>query len=368
MRLNLFLRLAAIGLLLAGCSSGDQPAPTPETVEKTAEKPSEAPPAPATVSLVPKQPEPQPAAVTKSAAGGPPIRDFARKLLESDGHGGWQKNEKAATELERLSAEQVQALWPLLRDDDVEVRRGAAVFLLPLFDPGNREQAAVFTTLLDDRDRMVRARAIDAVRQFSKPDQLSTLPKLIPLLDAEHEDRPENRAAVARLCGSLKRAAEPATAALASAARYDPDAKVRAAALAAAVSVATTAPVMQALRQGLTDSEPAVRLVAASRLRQLGATATSLAPDLAKTLSDADQDVAENAAEALIAIGTPAVESLAAQLSAGNPSAKKLALAAMATLGPVAKSALPAIEKCRQDTDPQVRQLAEAALKRVNAK
>jgi HEAT repeat protein len=355
MRSYSLLRIAVVGPLLAGCSSRPPAAPTPEE-----------PPAAAAANVEPAKVDPQPTAVVaKPSPSGPPVRDLARQLLESDGQGGWRKNEKAATELEKLSADEVKQVWPLLKDADAEVRRGAAVFLLPLFDPTSSEQVGSFSALLDDSDRIVRARAIDAVRQFSKADQLGTLPKLILLLDAEREDRPENRAAIARLCGSLKREAESAVAALASAARYDPDAKVRSAALGAAVTVATTAPVMQALRQGLSDKEVAVRLAAASRLRQLGVTATSLAPELAKTLGDADQGVAENAAEALIAIGTPAVEPLAGQLQAGSPAAKKLALAALATLGPVAKAAVPAIEKCRQDSDMQVRQLAEAALKRI---
>lgn len=349
----------AAGLWGPGCGIREPAAPL------TA--PSE--PAPqATPAAVSPTVEPAPMADSKPVAEGPVGREWIKQLLESDGDGGWRKNEKAATELEKLSPAQVEDVWPLLKDSEAEVRRGAAVFLLPLFDPTSREQVAQFTAALEDSDGMVRARAIDAVRQFAKEDQLAVLPKLIVLLDAGREERPENRAAASRLCGSLKRDAAAAAPALASAARYDPEPRVRAAALAAAVSVGPTAPVMQALRQGLTDKEASVRLAAASRLRQLGVSATSLAPELAKALGDSEPGVAENAAEALIAIGTPAVEPLAEQLAAGSASGKKLALAALATLGPIAKSAAPAIEKCKQDADPQVKQLAEAALKRIGAK
>src|SRR5207302_250436 len=83
----------------------------------------------------------------------------------SDGQGGWRKNEKAATELEKLSAEEITQVWPLLKDQQAEVRRGAAVFLLGLFDANDSEQVSAFTALLDAADRMVRARALDADRQ-----------------------------------------------------------------------------------------------------------------------------------------------------------------------------------------------------------
>jgi HEAT repeat protein len=106
-------------------------------------------------------------------------------------------------------------------------------------------------------------------------------------------------------------------------------------------------------------------VVAAARLKQIGPAASPAAAALAAALGDPSADVGEAAAETLIRIGEPAVPPLIGQLSSGNVAARKLALAALAKLGPAAKSAAPAIEKCRQDTDPQVRQLAEAALKRI---
>lgn len=356
--------LLITGLLLAGCNASPPAAPAENatTPEETAPA-TTPPPAPAAAATAVAQPMPAAAA----ANAGPSVRDHVRQYLESDGQGGWRKNEKAATELEKTIAADPAPVRALLQDSDSQVRHSAAVLLLPQFDASDREQVKAFTALLDDPDRLVRARAIDAARQFRRDDQLASLKKLATLLDAEREDRAENRAAVARLCGSLKRAAETEAPALANAARYDPDAKVRAAALAAAVSVATTPPVLQALRQCLTDKEPAVRLVAASRLRQLGVSATTLAPELAKALGDADSGVAENAAEALIAIGTAAVGPLSEQLATGSATAKKMALATLATLGPVARPAIPAITQCQQDPDGQVRQLADAALKRVAA-
>ncbi|MBW8883678.1 MAG: hypothetical protein JF612_02645, partial [Planctomycetia bacterium] len=294
------------------------------------------------------------------------LHDLAARLLESDGQGGWRKNEKAATELEKLSPDGVGQLWPLLKDPRAEVRRGAAVFLLGVFDPNDSQQVSAFAWLLDDMDRMVRARALDAVKQCSHADQLATLPRLTALLDAKREDRADNRVAIARLCGSLKHEAADSLPALKTAAAGDPDAKVRSAALAAIVQVAEPQDAVTPLTKGLADKDAAVRLVAAARLRQLGSTAAPAAKQLATLLADEKSDVAEAAAEALIRIGAAAVDSAAGQLSSKSASARKLALICLARIGPAAKSTLPQIEKLKQDPDPQVRQLANAALKQFS--
>lgn len=349
-----------------GCS-GSTPAPAPaqNKAQSNSESISNTPPAapqPATVPSA-KTADTAPATTSLPAADSR-LRDLAARLLESDGQGGWRKNEKAATDLEKLSPDEVAQLWPLLKDPQVKVRRGAAVFLLGLFDPSDADQVAAFAALLDDRDGMVRARALDAVKQLSQSEQIALLPRLSALLDARHEDRAENRAAIARLCGSLKADAVDALPALQSAASNDPDAKVRAAALVALAQIAAPLAAVGPLAKGLADQDAAVRKVAAARLRQIGSAAAPAVKELAAALADQNNDVAEAAAEALIRIGAAAVEPVAAQLASKNASARKLALACLARIGAPAKSVAAQIEKCKQDPDPQVRQLAEAALKR----
>jgi hypothetical protein len=362
---TLWLLLAFACLAATGCS-GSQPS-QPAKADGRAD-PSNEPPAPARPrSVPPSAPTAQPA-VSGPAPSVSPLRDLAARYLESDGHGGWRKNEQAATELEKLSAESAAQLWGLLKDPQVEVRRGVAVLLLSQLDPHNSEQVAAFTALLDDSDRMVRARALDAARQFTRGDQIAILPRLAAMLDAQREDRTENREAIARLCGALRGDATEALPALESATASDPDPKARAACLAAAAQIAASDQSVIFLAKGLADNDAAVRLVAAARLRQSGPAAAPAAKELANALGDSDGNVAEAAAEALIRIGAAAVHPLAGQLSSSSTSGRKLALACLAKLGPVAKAAIPAVEKCRQDTDPQVRQLAEAALMRLLGK
>jgi hypothetical protein len=365
-----FLFTAAVLLaVFAGCSKKDAAPEDASAISHFSNSPPQEP-----LSAAAPQPEvpktatssAPPASAPPAATTNSPYRDVTARFLESDDRGGWRKNEKAATELEKLSSSEVAQLWPLLKDPQAEVRRGAATFLLETFNPDNRAQVSAYTALLADQDRMVRARALDAVKQFSDADKRAAIPRVSGMLDSQHEDRPENRASAARMLGSLKQEAASAWPPLTGAAAGDPDAKVRAAALAAIGQIAANPDdAVGPLAKGLADGDASVRLVATARLRQLGLAAAPASKQLAVVLADTSNDVAEAAAEALLRIGPGAIEPLTAELSSKNASARKLALACLVRIGRVPKSAAPQIEKLRQDADPQVRQLAETALKNL---
>jgi HEAT repeat protein len=351
---------------IAGCSSSKSPPPEAEVTTAPAAEHAAPSPSSTPVASSAKAAPAKPARPTaESGASQSPQRDLAARLVDGDGRGGWRINEKAATELERQGPEAVAQLWPLLADPQVEVRRGAALYLLGQFSPHDSQQVAAFVGLLGDSDRTIRSIALSAVKELAHDQQIAALERVVPMLNPQHEDVPENRAAVARFCGSLKADGTAATPALQAAVTSDPDAKVRAAAVAALAQVAPLNDVTSTLAKALSDSEPSVRLVAAARLRQLGPASAPAAPQLAATLGDADSSTSEAAAEALVRIGAPAVGPLTGQLSGSNIAARKLALACLAKLGPAAKPATAAIEKCQQDADAQVRQLATIALQRI---
>src|SRR4029453_4424827 len=166
---------------IVGCNRAAPPPPPPAETASTVPSPAMAPSTPA------------PSAATSPVTSNPPpsaspLRDLAARHLDRDGQGGWRPNEKAATELEKLAPEEMARLWMLLNDPTVEVRRGAALFLLTQFNAANSQQVASFSALLDDSDRMVRARALDAVRQFAGTDKIAALPRLTAMLDPAHED------------------------------------------------------------------------------------------------------------------------------------------------------------------------------------
>jgi hypothetical protein len=364
--------LILLALLPALAAMGCRPRPpaAPPAPQTSAARP-DVTPAPARDEVPVTQPAKPPAnesAPPPSPAASSPLRELAARLSESDGDGGWRTNEKAATELEKLGPAGIAGLWPLLQDSSVDVRRGAAFRLLGEFNPARSEQVAALSALLADSDRTVRGIGLAAVRQMQSADQIAAVPKLAKMLDPAHEDKAANRAAIARLIGTLRREGAPGLPELMNAAMNDPDPPVRAASLMALSQVAAPDQAVAPLVKGLADKESSPRLVAAARLRQLGPAAAPAAKELAVALGDKEARVAETAAEALINIGQPAVEALAGQLTATHVNVRKLALACLAKIGPPAKSAESAIEKCKQDADPQVRQLAEAALRRLSGK
>jgi len=352
-----------------GCGSRSQPA-APSAAAPTGGPPADSSvrPAEPAPEIAPVQPQPTTSTSPSAATTASPLRDLAARLIESDGQGGWRTNEKAATELEKLGPEGIAQLWPLLKDSSVDVRRGTAFQLLGEFNPANRDQVAAMSALLDDADRTVRGIGLSTVKQMQSADQIAAVPRLAKMLDPAREDRAANRAAIARLIGTLKQGGAAGLPALVATAAGDSDAAVRSASLMAISQVAAPEQAVTPLVKALADKETAPRIVAAARLRQLGAAAAPAAKELAAALSDSEARVAEAAAEALIGIGGPAVEALAGQLSSDSANVRKLALACLAKIGPPAKSAASAIEKCQQDPDSQVRQLAEAALRRISGK
>src|SRR6478752_4490097 len=179
---TLFCRLVGV-VVICGCS-GKQPPPPPTASTDAA--PQQQPQAAAPVSKTPAvtSTTTAPAAPSAPAPVSSRFRDLVGRYLESDGHSGWRTSEKAATELEKLSPDEIAQLWPLLKDSQVEVRRGAAVFLLSQFNPDGADHRTAFLTLLDDHDPMIRARSLDAVRQFSRDDQMAALPRLSTMLNA----------------------------------------------------------------------------------------------------------------------------------------------------------------------------------------
>src|SRR5262245_59481778 len=125
--------VATLGLTLSACSRKEpiaEPLHEPE-ISKPAQAVAPTPPASAPTAL--------PAANPAASAGDARLRELVANYLQSDGHGGWRKDEKAATELEKLSTDEVAQIWPLLKNQEASVRRGAAVFLLGQFDEANSQ-------------------------------------------------------------------------------------------------------------------------------------------------------------------------------------------------------------------------------------
>jgi HEAT repeat protein len=354
---------------LAGCNRS-QP-------EVAAPQPSDQPP-PAADSTTAPEPAPSDekpdardinepsAATTPSANEGPAtLRDLAARLIESDSLGGWRISESAALELEKLGPTATDELWALLGDKSAETRRGAAFYLLGQFNPNRPEQVEAFLALLQDPDSLVRGIALEAAQQMREPDLAASQALLTQSLDPSLTADPNRRAAIARVLQRLKSKAAESAPALSNAVANDPDAKVRGAALVALSNVAPADEVVATAQKALADSDPAVRIVAAARLRQLGKPAAPAAAALAKALSDSDERVRSAAAEALVRLGADAVPALIDAVDAESTAARQLAVACLSRIGPPAKDALPSLEKRKQDPDETVRKLAAVAIGKI---
>jgi HEAT repeat protein len=295
------------------------------------------------------------------------IRSLAARLVEKSPDGAWRINEAAALEMEKLGDQAQLELVNLLGDAKTGARRGAAFYLLAKFNSQDAKQVAGYSKLLDDPEPFLRNLGFQAVRRMQKSDQSAAVPRLAKLLDARQEAIADNRAALARLLGSLKEDAAPALEALEAGAKDDESPKVRGAYLVAVSQIASPSDALPALRQGLADPDAAVRLVAAARLRQLSKDAPSAAApaaaDLAQALEDSDSRVREAAAEALAILGEPAVEPLGKYVDSKRPATRQLAIACLGKIGPAAKSALPLVEKHLADEDVEVQKVAQAVVK-----
>jgi HEAT repeat protein len=364
MHVSRWLFAAFITGCLIGCKPSAPPVVAPAPVVSEPVKPVNPPPAiqPVTTKL--------PTVEKPKSSTTPPekdsLRDLAARLVEPTENAGWRISDSAALELERLGPEAPAKLLPLLADPLLEVRRGAAFHLLSSFDAAVPEQVTAFKKLLDDKDATVRNIGFQAVKQLPPAEIAAASPQLITLLDPTHETKPENRAAVARLAGTLGQRGAPFSTSLEKAATSDSDDRVRSAATFAYCQIgAPPESAVPLLKQVLKDKKPAVRLVAAGRLRTLALKAADAVNDLGTALADENEDVRLAASEALVRIGPAAVPVLRIALEDKNTNAKKLSLACLSALGPAAKEALPAIEKAQSDVDKDISEAAKILVERL---
>lgn len=367
--------LASISLAaLVGCGSSKPEVPPvkpeqPKTVETESSTGSDKTVGKAAVVTPeiaePKESTPKTSTSPKSKSNqvSEDLRTLAARLVNKSPQGSWRINEAAALELEKLGDGAQRDLVSLLEDPRPDVRRGAAYYLLANFNPESEQQVAGYTGLLDDTEPFLRSLGLQAVRKMTKTDQAAAVPRLAKMLAAKQEPSDENRAALARLLGSFQEDAAPALAALTSGAKEDESPKVRGAYLVAISQIASPANAIPAYRQGLSDQDASVRLVAAARLRQLGKDAVPAVEDLAQGLEDSDPRVREAAAEALSMLGSAAVEPVSKQLDAKSAHSRQLAIACLGKLGAAAKSALPLVKKHLADEDPEVKKVAEAVVR-----
>lgn len=123
------------------------------------------------------------------------------------------------------------------------------------------------------------------------------------------------------------------------------------------------------LRTMLSDTEPTRRAEAAASLGHKGTEAKEAVPELAKQLKDDNLRVRLSAVTALGEIGSAdAITPLIGALSDRETTVRRQAARALGKIGPAGKAALPALDKTRHDEARIVREAADDAIKKINAK
>ena len=234
--------------------------------------------------------------------------------------------------------------------------------------PAAGEAAQALVPLFDGADHG-RAWAIDTLAHLAALPAKDTLEA-----ELKSGKTPRSRQGAAMCLGARRPGGATSAPALKDA-LADRDFIVRFAAAVALVQVGgpkteTAAAGVPILIEGLGHSEDATRRAAAENLRTVGEPARSAVPALKRTLADRNPEVALGAALALVEIALPesadAVPVLTAGVGGTDEKAAARAAKALATLGPMAKTAIPELVKRFDAKTPELRLAAAEAAARID--
>jgi len=316
--------------------------------------------------------------------------------------------------LQALKNQIVDALIVLLDDPDTQVR-WAAAWALGTFprDEEHRQQRALPALRAIVRDRSTRMRedawirvadgsleneldqhtarnadgeklriaAIQAIGAFGA-DAVSAVPDLLAALK---DDDPEVRWFAARAIGAVGPRAREAVPALIvllqSSTRLTrtrdssladvmphPPATLQAIAAKALGKIGSEArAAVPSLVKAMDDREIMVRIAAAEALGEIGPKDPAVLPALARAMTGkVDENLAEQAASALGAIGEASITFLVSALRDRDPDVRARAARALTQMGKAATGALPALERAvAADDDPDATQAIEVAIQEI---
>ena len=270
--------------------------------------------------------------------------------------------EAAREELNNAAVED-EVLLTLMKDPSAAVRQGAIYYLTGRFVIQDIALQEAFLSALEDENSKVRELALQMVARMPVQTIRPAIPQLVRMLDVSAEEE-RNRATVARFLGRLKIEWQLVLPALVKSVKQDPAVGVRKASLFGVSRIALPKEAVPVYRHILLgDKDLGVRRAAALHLGRLGPEAAAACSELGSALAAEDDQLSDTAAAALTRIGSKAVPELIQHVSSSVPRARRLAIYSLGVLGAPAKSAIPALKQCLKDPDPEVRQLAEMALR-----
>lgn len=292
------------------------------------------------------------------------LEEIATRLAKkTPGDSGYEIDEAVAEEIEALPGDVVTKLIPLLNSPDTDVARGAAMYLLIVFDLTNDELVEGLLNLMHREDSTLSHFGLRTVRLLP-PAKYHAAGKHLTAMLKNEESTEINRSEAARLIAKMGEASKEWTPQLEASAANDKSTRVRSASLYAISRVAepkrATAAYIQALQN---DASANVRAAAALRLSQLERTA-DVGPAVASALADEDDAVVEKAVLSLSRMGAYGAAAAAGQLKNADPQVQLHALNALLRVGQPAGAHIQEVEKLATSKDQRVADTAAALVAR----
>ena len=313
----------------------------------------------------------QHAAVFALGMIGPPAAPAAeaiREHLDSEDPFFWVAGSWALAKIfpenENIKKTTARFIAQMLTDPDEHVRRMAAQALLDL-KPGPQITLPALESALGNADPKVVDDTLIALAGLGE----AAVPVLIKALEY-----PGSRESVAQLIQQLGSVAAPTAPALVSAYKDEPDVDIRTHLLFALGEIGPQGKeVIDLAIEGCDDQDEGIRYASFYLLGQIGPEAMQSKDALKAHLDDEDKYYAATAAWALARIDEDdpvviekGIPLFVTALKNPQPFVRHEAADSLAELGPLAKSALPALEQAAKDHDPSVAEAAKAAIKKIS--
>jgi HEAT repeat protein len=249
-----------------------------------------------------------------------------------------------------------------LRDPDNSVSQAATDVLVQIGKGGAAcdEVVAIFAAATTDKDLQVCLRSIAALGLIGGDRVIPPLAAAVKRKEATVRKKaveslakvgPKNKTVVPALLGALK----------------EVDGDIRHYAVEGLGNVGVEAkPAMPALIETLDDRDMDIRIQAVRALVRIDPTAKAVVPALQKLLRDPERDVRQEVLDALGQCGKPAVAPLMESLKDLDSNILVHAAESLGRIGPDAKEAVPTLRLLLKDDVEEVRNVAAAALKKIN--
>ena len=209
-------------------------------------------------------------------------------------------------------------IYPLLKDDDKQVRRRAFQSLGTMKSQGKQIQEVLIGIIKANEPASEERRcALESLIELGRPDGLLTMLEALKVeTDIDLKTKGIHRLATFGLRGQLA---------------------------------------IPFLLDALHDKSARVRVASVATLRRLGPIPKAAIPHLVEQLGDRDQDVRNSARDALGTLGNYRLVAFASGLATGNPTSRLEVMSLFENTNPLSYLLVPGLVECLKDSSTEVR-------------